>query len=341
MSNHTGQKLAFIFEQCETKGNYPLERLLILYNLFDELERFLYIKTTNDTAISLCESYNVSPIIYERLEEVARSIRNLQIDTIIQDGKNMPYDQVEKLKPFCQTYIQFDNFLEGHMLADFNLFTFTDELLDFQAPNALIGSHCFALPKSYADLRQPAVNEPFELPHIAILFEDGDSNNLTYRTMRHLTQLHIPVQISIMITDEYQHPTDELQMMLLSRKNTRLVKNADIPKALQDVSIVIGNANYTPFKIASLGIPYIALAQNEHELGNSGVKEENGFIHLGLGRKIKQSTLQNAVMELLLHEERSARAKKRQNKLAVYQNNEILQTLITELINGQPKLTFL
>ena len=333
------QKLAFIFEECETKGHYPLERMLILYKLLDETEKFLFIKSKSEYAKTLCDNYQITPVYYDKIEEVAKAIRNLQIDTIIQDGKNMPHELVLKLKPFCNTYIQFDNFLDGHLLADYNLFTFTDELLELDAPNALIGSHCFALPNAFTELRQPSTTEPFNIPHIVVFFEDGDPHNLTYRTIRHLSQLHIPVQITVLLTEQYKHPTDELQMMLLSRKNAKLVRgNLD---CLQSATIVIGNANYTPFKIAYLNIPYIALAQNEHELGNSCVKEENGFIHLGIGRKIKQSILQNAVMELLLHEERRARASKRQHALKIHQNNELLQSLLEELINGQPKLTFL
>lgn len=333
------QKLAFIFEHCERKGYYPLERMLVLYNMLDVPEKFLFIKAPNDYSDALCERYNVSPVYYHKIDEVAKAIRNLQVDTIIQDGSNQPYEVALKLKPFCRTYIQFENFLDGHMLADYNLFTYIDELLDFTAPNAIVGSHCFALPPQYEQLRQPATNEPFEYPHIVVFFEDGDPNNLTFRTVRHLMQLHIPIQLSVVLDEQYTHPTDELQMMLLSRKNTKLIRNSIAP--MQDATIVIGNAHYTPFKIASLHIPYIALAQNEQELGNSCVKEENGFIHLGLGRKIKQSMLQNAVMELLLHEERRWRASKRQHALQIQQNNDHLQTLLHELMNGQPKLTFL
>ena len=333
------KKIAFIFEACDVKGSYPLERLLILWRSFNDYERFLFLKGEHPHLLELCKTYDVTPVFFNKPEELARAMRSLQIDTILQDGKSTSFEYVEKLKPFCQTYIQFDNFLDGHMLADYNLFTYVDELLDFEVPNALVGSHCFAVPDKLLGLT-PARN-PNDMPKIVVYFEDGDRNNLTYRTVRHLVQLQIPVHISVIIDNEYLHPTDELQMLLLSRKNTALLNATQIPQALTDATIVIGNANYTPLKIATLAIPYIALAQNEQELGNSCVKEENGFIHLGLGRKIKQSSLQNAIMELLLHDERRARAISRQQKLAVHQNNEILQTLITEFMSGQPKLTFL
>lgn len=339
MLNDAPQKVAFIAEQCDTKGHYPIERMLILYNLLDDAERFLFIKSSDEKLEKLYAAYNVTPVIYEKIDEVAKAIRNLQIDTIIQDGKNTPHESVQKLKPFCQTYIQIDNFADGNLLADYNLFTYVDELLELQAPKALIGSHCFALPKAFQEMRQPVTNEPFDHPHIVVYFEDGDPNNLTFRCVRHLMQLQIPVQISVIIDDNYKHPTDELQLMLLSHKNAKLKRHS--LDALQSATIVIGNANYTPFKIAHLNIPYIALAQNEHELGNSCVKEDNGFIHLGLGRKIKQSMLQNAVMELLLHEDRRARAIRRQHNLKVHHNNELLKSLLYELMNGQPKLTFL
>ena len=338
MPNDTTKKLVFIFEDCPTKGSYPLERLLILYNMLPEHDRFLFVKTKRQPLLKLCEKYNVMPILFDNFDEAARSIRNLQADVIIQDGKNQLSEYTEKLKPFCKTYIQFDNFLDGHMLADYNLFTFVDELLELNAPNSLIGSYSFAVPD---DLLKIPKDKPKNsiTPHIVIHFEDGDPQNLTYRVLRHLTQLHIPLKLSIVIDEDYKHSIDDLQMMQL-QCNAKMIKFPTDAKYLEDSTIVIGNANYTPFKIASVGIPYIALAQNELELGNSVVREENGFIHLGLGKKIKQSSLQNAVMELILHDDRRERAIVKQQRLAIVQNNELLQTLISKFISSQP-ITFL
>ena len=61
----------------------------------------------------------------------------------------------------------------------------------------------------------------------------------------------------------------------------------------------------------------------------------NGFIHLGLGRKIKQSAIQNAVMEFLLHEHRRDRAIRKQLSLEVLTNNEILQALLLDFAYGR------
>ena len=129
-------------------------------------------------------------------------------------------------------------------------------------------------------------------------------------------------------------------MMALSRRHSTIRRGfTEFYNILPKANILIGNALYTPYKAATLGVPYIALAQNELQVQNFYVKESNGFIHLGLGRKIKQSSLQNAVMELLLHEERSSRAIKRQKMLRLSQNNDLLQTLLHDLALGEYKVT--
>ena len=56
-------------------------------------------------------------------------------------------------------------------------------------------------------------------------------------------------------------------------------------KLLPKADVIICNANYTPYKIASYGVPCITLAQTEAELLHAFPREHNGFIHLGLGRK--------------------------------------------------------
>ena len=78
--------------------------------------------------------------------------------------------------------------------------------------------------------------------------------------------------------------------MALGRRNTTIVAAPySLPEELIKADIVVCSAGYTPYEIAVLGLPCIVIAQNEQELLNAFPKEEHGFIHLGLGRKVKQS----------------------------------------------------
>ena len=63
--------------------------------------------------------------------------------------------------------------------------------------------------------------------------------------------------------------------------------------------------------------------------------------HIGLGRKMKQSHLQNAVMEFLLHEPIRKRALERQQKIGFDINENILSDLFIELAHQRYNISSL
>ena len=333
------RKIAFVVEHCPIKGLYPLERAMLLSKLLHEESVFMFVKTNDMNALKRFEESGLTPVLFEKYEELAKSIRNLDLDLIIQDGKDTIAEQVEMLRPFCKTMVHFDDFGSGNILADCNVVALFEELgvAEMLPANTLAGSYAFAVNNQLQQITAMRDNHlDNHPPHVVIAFEDGDEHNLTYRTLRHLTQLHIPLRISVAIDDEYKHPVGDLQMMLLSRRNAKIVKKTDaLYELLLDADIVVCNNNYTPYKVAAIGIPCITLAQHEREIAHAFARELNGFIHLGLGRKIKQSSIQNAIMELLLHEHRRERAVRKQRSLEILGNNEILQALLLDLAYGR------
>ncbi|GLC88024.1 PseG/SpsG family protein [Lysinibacillus piscis] len=334
----TGQmkkKIVFIVEDCINKGLYPFERVATLAQLLMNEEIFIFVKTHTNDHLAVFMQDKLSPIIFDHFDELPKHIKKIQPDLIIRDGHNSESWQVELLRPFCQTIVHFDDFGDGGQVCDYVLLALHQEVTEYLPAHYMGGNFAFALPTAYQQLTyEEKTNE--NPPHIVVAFEDGDEHNLTYRTLRHLTQLQIPLQITLVIDDQYQHAIDDLQIMVLSRRHTAIVRKPNalltlLPKA----DIIICNANYTPYKIASYGVPCITLAQTEAELLHAFPREHNGFIHLGLGRKMKQSQIQNAVMELLLHEARSERAIKKQRQLQLASNNEALVEMLLDFANGR------
>lgn len=327
------KKIAFIVEHSIVKGFYPLERAAILAKLLkDEENVYIFLKHTGQESIEIFTDLQHSPILFDNYEELKTQIRNLQPDLIVQDGRDTLVEQVEQLRPHCKTLVHFDDFGEGGHLADCNIHALFEEIRENTARNILGGTYAFAVKDTLKTIAEARVsNELSNPPHIVVAYEDGDENNLTYRTLRHLTQLQIPLKITIAIDKEYKHSIEDLQMMVLSRRNTKILKDEQaLEKLLPEADIVICNANYTPYKIATVGIPCITAAQNERELNNAFPREHHGFIHLGLGRKMKQSNIQNAVMELLLHEARRERAVRKQFELEITDNNDVLKSLLLD-----------
>lgn len=331
------RKIVWIVEHCETKGTYSFERAVTLAKLLQEETVFLFIRTNNTRIINELAQTKLTIVLFDHFHEVKKKIRELEPHLVIHDGKDTQLDQVELIRPFCTTLVHFDDFGPGAQLTDCHLIALFEESYEQPLANELAGSYAFAVPPNLeATAKQILENTDCSikdtLPHIVVAFEDGDMNNLTYRTLRHLTQLQIPLKISVAIDDDYHHDIDSLKMMALSRRNTEIVRRSDaLLHLMPQADLIICNANYTPYKIAAAGIPCITTAQHESELNYAFSREANGFIHIGLGRKMKQSILQNAVMELLLHEQRRERAVRKQRSLEILTNNEILQTLLLDL----------
>ncbi|MEG0261345.1 MAG: CMP-N-acetylneuraminic acid synthetase [Lysinibacillus sp.] len=324
--------IVFIIESCIDKGLYPFERVATLAKLLAHEKVLIFVKSTSNTAIQILTAENLSPILFDHFDQLPKHLKSLEPDLIIRDGRDSEPWQVLSLRNFCNTIVHFDDFGEGGQACDYVLLSLYQEAKDYFPSHYIGGSFAFALPSTYTLTKPLTDTKPLEQPpHIVVAFEDGDEHNLTYRTLRHLTQLHIPLQITIIIDENYLHATDDLNMMVLSRRNTTILreKNALLNK-LPKADIIICNANYTPYKVASYGVPCITLAQNEDQLLHAFPREHNGFIHLGLGRKMKQSHIQNAVMELLLHEARGERAVKKQQQLDIANNNKALETLLLD-----------
>jgi len=324
--------IVFIIESCIDKGLYPFERVATLAKLFTNEKVLIFVKTPSNDGIPILMHENLSPILFDHFDELPKQVKELQPDLIVRDGRNSESWQVENLRPFCKTILHFDDFGDGGQACDCVLLALYQEVKDYLPSHYIGGSFVFAVPEAYQNFKDiPESKTPEDPPHIVVAFEDGDEHNLTYRTLRHLTQLQIPLQITVMIDDSYQHAIEDLQMMVLSRRNTAILRDKNaLLKLLPKTDVIICNANYTPYKIASYGIPCITLAQTEAELLHAFPREQNGFIHLGLGRKMKQSQIQNAVMEFLLHEARSERAVKKQQQLNLVGNNETLHSMLLD-----------
>ncbi|WP_107941967.1 MULTISPECIES: CMP-N-acetylneuraminic acid synthetase [Metasolibacillus] len=328
MQNEQQKNIAFILEYSEWKGYYPFERVAIMHDLLAAEHISIFLKGNES---HLLELLNSSPTIFKNYNELANKLAQQHFDLIIYDGNDSTVEQVQLLKAHCHTLVHFDDRGEGAELADCHIVALREETQEMIPANMLVGNFAFATP---SELLQISFEDKLknDLPHIVIAFEDGDENNLTYRTLRHLTQLHIPLKISVAIDENYRHSVEDLQMMVLSRRHTSIHQHPNaLLSLLPTADIVVCNANYTPYKVATIGIPCITAAQNERELSNNLNREHNGFVHLGLGRKMKQSTIQNAVMEFVLHEARCERAIYKQRTLDLRTSNEALKQLLLDL----------
>ena len=268
-----------------------------------------------------------------------KAAAELRPDILLRDGRSEP-GETDELRDLIPAIIHFDDSGEGETAADLVFRTFEGELRGPVPSNVVAGKTGFIADPSLIRHRRIglAKRPPGDLPHIVVTHGPSDPANLSHRTLRHLTQLHIPLKVTVLLGEAYSHPDDPLMMMALGRRNVTVKKMPyDYGRELASADIVICSSGYIPFDVAFLSIPCIVLAQDEEELGHALPNEENGFIPLGLGRKVKQSMLLNAVMELLLHEPRRKRAVERQAALNVEDGLDMVSEAVHYYLEYPPR----
>ena len=310
------KRVAIHISRSDGKGTYPARRAaMIAHTLADETDivflcgadsppapdGFRTVSTVNSTAF-------------------LQALTAMKPDLLIRDSGSTLREEVEHIRELVPSIIHFDDFGDGGQFADLVFQTLYAESNDKVPDHYVVGIESFMADDQTVALKQIGLRKerPGTLPHLVISFGDEDTGNLTYRALRHMMQLQIPLKVTVVIGEQYAHDTSTLQMMALGRRNTTIVEHphhfADV---CADADVVLCASGYMPYEVAVMGIPCVVLAQNDFELGLAFPKEQHGFIHLGLGRKIKQSSLLNAVMEPLLHEPLRKKAIARQTALGM------------------------
>ncbi|UQW97645.1 CMP-N-acetylneuraminic acid synthetase [Rummeliibacillus sp. G93] len=326
------KKTVFVGAVTSCMNLYPIERIATLAAMFDKSNTNLLIKHDQQT-IEYLINKGFKPISYQTEKELVAELKKLSPQLVIYDGGNTEVPFVEELKAFIPTIIHFDDFGEGGTAADCVFQTLYQEKREKLLPHYLVGPSSYVVPKSLQAVQKKA-KEPADKPHIVVSIEGKDPDNTSYRVLRHLLQLQIPIRISVVVQSNYSHAVDELKLMALSRKNIKVIhKDHALYELLGEADIVICGAKYTPYKVATVGIPCIVVCYDELEMQHIFPTEANGFINLGLGKKIKQSLLQNAVMEFLLHEGRREHAIRKQLSHDVGRNNQYIQSFIKSFGN--------
>jgi len=305
------KKLAIYVSQTDGKGTYPARRAeIIARTLPADIDiTFIY----EEGSMNAPKGFQTTTITSQ--SKLVQALTELKPDLLLRDSGSTSQDELPRIKEIVPAIIHFDDFGEGGKFADLVFQTLYSESNEKVPSHYVVGATSFIADEQTVPFKHIGLQkkEARPLPHLVISFGNEDTGNLSYRALRHMMQLQIPLKVTVLIGEKYSHDVSELRMMALSRRNTFIQQQPhNIPELLSTADIVLCAAGYLPYEIAVMGIPCVVLAQNEFELSLAFPKEQNGFVHLGAGRKVKQSDLLNAIMEPLLHESRRKKAIARQ-----------------------------
>lgn len=321
---------------------YPLTRSILLAKLLASHHILFLVHQKHTSVAQALHQKGIEPLLFAKNSDLHAILNENQPDVLITDGLDTDMEEGKLFKKYIQTTIHFDDFGEGGKEATRVIQTLYREERESMPSHYVMGPSGFIVPEELEPYTNVGLlhSPSLPLPHVVVTFTEEDSDNLSYRTLRHLLHLQIPLAITVILHSSYKHKRDELKMMALGRKQTRIVESDDVIQSISDCDLVICDASYIPYQVAVIGKPCIVIAQHEKEALHAFPREHYGFIHLGLGRKLKQSHLQQAVMEFILHPNRSSRAVKKQTQLKLGMNNQNMFRYIEKIIQeGSHEMT--
>lgn len=322
-------KLAYLLNTLPHRGLYPADRAIALLSSLKPTNFEIFVHSSNTSLIQHLKKQQIQPLLYRNNAQLIEEMKAFNPTCIMHDGGNSEKDLIRRLKVLGSALIHLDDHGDGGALADLVIQSLYENPKDLAKEHYVLGPLGYIQTKKVIYKNNNMIQDP---PHIIVSFPHEDPENLTYRTLRHLVQLHIPLQISVLVDEHYKHDVLDLKRFALTRKSIQIISTTEPETFLSNSDIVITSGSYMPFLVAQFQIPCIVLCAHEEEVNYAFPQEGHGFANLGLGRKIKQSYLQNAVMEIILHDNRRNAYIQKQKRFDFSNNIVELVKLIEQTI---------
>ncbi|MDH4142716.1 MAG: acylneuraminate cytidylyltransferase [Chloroflexota bacterium] len=174
-------------------------------------------------------------------------------------------------------------------------------------PGHHIGPGFFLARPEFRQVDPRAVAE--RVARVLVTFGGVDPGDLTHRTVAAISgpAAERGIAIDVILGRGYDRDLDLREVPGVTIIGTV----PDMAERIRDADLVFTSAGRTVFEIACLGTPAIVLAQNEREMTHTFASEENGFVHLGLGRDVADATIAQAFIDLVDNGEERASMQRR------------------------------
>lgn len=294
-------KIAYLFEPTHPMTHYAYERIRLLASHGND-EFHIFTKQTPSP-------FPVESV-YTSMSELLEQLLAFQPDVVVRDAGKSAVPDIEWLRKVNCPVVVVDDTGDGAAYADYQLQTLYAEEEALTAIPGRFGMNAY-VPLPMASPPEPSNGKK----RIVVTFPERDPENLTYRVLRHITNLHVPIEVTVLIHPDYMHDAFQLQSFILQRKHLQLIETTDVLPHLVHADLAITSAGHMPYLCVQTATPAVLLAETKTEATYLFPDSVPAFTHLGLGRKVKQSALQNTIMEVLLHDTLLAKRKEQLAKL--------------------------
>ena len=251
-------------------------------------------------ALELADEFNLKPdIIYDFNQTDRKIFGNTKHNLIPVDGVNSLYIRCQKEKysifinDILSTSIEYMTALKK-VLPEAKIINFEDDgegiYLADAVINALYGTssvtNVYSGEDYYISNKLFLFYDPIEIKkkvqNIFISFGGADPCNYTDRLLEIITNEKYQKYNFIVVLGKAKKNVDNL-MKYNEYANVKVLYDiSNMPEIMSESDIAITSRGRTAYELAMLGIPSIAIAQNERETKHGFISEENGFNYIGL-----------------------------------------------------------
>lgn len=227
-------------------------------------------------------------------QEFFRFLKEYQPDIVVNDCLDTSAEYMKTLKQLCKRIVTIEDMGEGTRYADVVI-------------NALYAGkenpeHCHVYSgEKYICLRDEfLISEPKpfspEVKTVLSLFGGTDPSNMTsviYQLAGKMHQKYRDVRFIFLAGIGYD--CEKNGIVTQAEENIFVVKDAKYVSAyMRQADLAFTSQGRTVYEFAAMGVPAIVLAQNEREQLHTFAQMNNGFLNLGLGKDVRQETIERS-----------------------------------------------
>lgn len=173
--------------------------------------------------------------------------------------------------------INFEDDGEGAYVADLVINALYDQC---RIPHTLAGPTYYLAPKLFL-LYQP-IQISLKVQHILIAFGGADPQNYTERMLALIQNPAYDAYHFKIVLGRAKQNVDTL-LSLAKKDHIEIVYDVEnMPELMSQADLAFTSRGRTAYELAMLGVPTVAMAQNQREEAHRFISNENGFCYLGL-----------------------------------------------------------
>lgn len=229
-----------------------------------------------------------------------------EANTIISDAPHLVINDVldtdeslmGPLKEAGIPTINFEDMGEGCSFADYVINAMYDSPVAHTAMNTLNGAKYCCLRDEFYSIHPKKVDETVN--NILLLFGGTDPNGLTLKCLKWIDELEGNWSMTVVLGLGFRNPEKVLSLTENLKHRTEVVqKTSVISRYMAKADIAVTSSGRTVFELGSLGVPMIAIAENEREMTHDFVQKSPGVIFLGLGSNLTRKAFRKAITQLI------------------------------------------